>query len=72
MSFDKKPKRRAGRRRAAKATQESSRTRRRKAPAGQIDPLAGSLVEFLRRSPLAGVSLDLERDRSAGRDIDLD
>jgi prevent-host-death family protein len=29
------------------------------------------LVEFLRTSPLAGTELDLERDRSAGRDIDL-
>jgi prevent-host-death family protein len=29
------------------------------------------LVDFLRASPLAGTELDLERDRSAGRDIDL-
>jgi prevent-host-death family protein len=29
------------------------------------------LVDFLRASPLAGIDLDLERDRSTGRDIDL-
>ncbi len=30
-----------------------------------------SLVEFLRTSPLAGTELDIERDRSGLRDIDL-
>ena len=30
-----------------------------------------SLREFLRSSPLAGVELDLERDRSLPRDVDL-
>ncbi len=30
-----------------------------------------SLVEFLRASPLAGIDLDIERDRSPGRAIDL-
>jgi antitoxin Phd len=30
-----------------------------------------SLVKFFRESPLVGVDLDLERDRSAERDIDL-
>ena len=30
-----------------------------------------SLVEFFRQSPLAGVNLDLERDRDFGRDIEL-
>ena|ERR1700674_217783 len=30
-----------------------------------------SLVQFFRQSPLVGVDLDLERDRDAGRDIDL-
>jgi hypothetical protein len=30
-----------------------------------------SLVDFLRASPWAGLDLDIERDRSAGRDIDL-
>ena len=30
-----------------------------------------SLVEFLRASPLAGIELDIERDRSVARDIDL-
>jgi antitoxin Phd len=30
-----------------------------------------SLVEFFRQSPLVGVELDLERDKSTPRDIDL-
>jgi len=30
-----------------------------------------SLVKFFRQSPLVGVDLDLERDRTAARDIDL-
>jgi len=30
-----------------------------------------SLVQFFRQSPLMGVELDLERDRSTARDIDL-
>jgi len=30
-----------------------------------------SLVEFMRSSPLAGVDLEIERDRSPDRDIDL-
>lgn len=30
-----------------------------------------SLVTFFRRSPLAGLDLDLERDRSRPRDLDL-
>ena len=30
-----------------------------------------SLVAFLRNSPLAGIELDLERDRSPARDIKL-
>ena len=30
-----------------------------------------SLVEFLRASPLSGVDLDVERDRSLPRDIEL-
>jgi antitoxin Phd len=30
-----------------------------------------SLVEFLRQSPLAGVALDLERDRTPVRDVAL-
>jgi len=29
------------------------------------------LVDFLRSSPLAGIDLDLERDRDTGREIDL-
>jgi antitoxin Phd len=31
----------------------------------------GSLVEFFRASPLVGMDLDLERDQSLPRDIDL-
>ena len=30
-----------------------------------------SLVEFFRQSPLRGLDLDLERDKSSGRDIDF-
>ena len=30
-----------------------------------------SLVQFFRESPLAGVRLDLERDRDQGRELDL-
>jgi prevent-host-death family protein len=30
-----------------------------------------SLLEFFRQSPLVGVELDLERDKSLPRDIDL-
>jgi prevent-host-death family protein len=30
-----------------------------------------SLVEFLRRSPLAGIELDVSRDRSPARNLDL-
>ena len=30
-----------------------------------------SLVEFFRRSPLAGIDLDLEREKDPGRDIQL-
>jgi prevent-host-death family protein len=30
-----------------------------------------SLVQFFRESPLAGVKLNLERDKDTGRDIDL-
>jgi prevent-host-death family protein len=29
------------------------------------------LVEFLQSSPLAGVELDLERDRDTGREVEL-
>lgn len=34
-------------------------------------PQPASLVEFFRQSPLGGLELDLERDKSSGRDIDL-
>jgi Arc/MetJ-type ribon-helix-helix transcriptional regulator len=30
-----------------------------------------SLIEFFRESPLVGLELDFERDRDAGRDIEL-
>ena len=30
-----------------------------------------SLTEFLRKSPLAGIELNIERDRSPTRDVDL-
>lgn len=30
------------------------------------------LIAFFRASPLVGVELQIERDRSAGRDVDLD
>ena len=30
-----------------------------------------SLVQFFRESPLAGLELDFERDKDAGRDIEL-
>jgi antitoxin Phd len=46
-------------------------------PVEQFDELIGrsrqpkSLVQFLRESPLAGVKLDLERDKDAGRDVEL-
>jgi hypothetical protein len=30
-----------------------------------------SIVDFFRQSPLMGLDLDLERDKSPGRDIDL-
>src|SRR5271166_1066304 len=46
-------------------------------PAAQFDALVArsqqpnSLVEFFKRSPLAGLDLKLERDRDSGRDIQL-
>jgi hypothetical protein len=30
-----------------------------------------SIVEFFRESPLAGVELNLERDKDEGRDVEL-
>jgi hypothetical protein len=36
---------------------------------GVVQP--NSLVQFLRESPLVGLELDLERDKDAGRDIEL-
>ena len=30
-----------------------------------------SILQFFRDSPLAGIDLDLERDRDTGRDVDL-
>lgn len=37
----------------------------------RLDRPKPSLAEFLRDSPLAGVELDIERDRSPPRDIEL-
>jgi len=37
----------------------------------KITSPAISLVEFLRKSPLVGLQLDLSRDKSTDRDIDL-
>ena len=31
----------------------------------------GSFVEFMRRSPLCGLELDLKRDQSFARDVDV-
>jgi prevent-host-death family protein len=31
----------------------------------------GSLADFFRKSPLAGLDLDLKRDRDTGRKVDL-
>lgn len=38
---------------------------------GKLSRPRGSLVEFFRKSPLAGVNLDLDRSRDTGRRIDL-
>ena len=38
---------------------------------GKLTRPRGSLVDFFRKSPLAGVKLDLDRSRDAGRHIDL-
>jgi hypothetical protein len=40
-------------------------------PIGKSD-LPNNLVEFFRQSSLMGLDLDLERDRSPGRNINLD
>jgi|SRR5882672_922403 len=46
-------------------------------PAAQFDELVSrsqqpkSLVEFFKRSPLAGLDLKLERDPDTGRDVEL-
>ncbi len=46
-------------------------------PVEQFDRLAArarqprSLVQFFRESPLVGLELDFERDKDAGRDIEL-
>jgi prevent-host-death family protein len=36
-----------------------------------LTPQRGSLTEFLRKSPLAGVQLDIERSRDTGRVVKL-
>jgi prevent-host-death family protein len=38
---------------------------------GKLSRPRGSLVEFLRKSPLVGVALDLDRSRDTGRRVDL-
>ena len=38
---------------------------------GRLSRPRGSLVDFFRKSPLAGVNLDLDRSRDTGRRIDL-
>ena len=38
---------------------------------GNLSRPRGSLVDFFRKSPLAGVKLDLDRSRDTGRRIDL-
>ena len=38
---------------------------------GKFSRPRGSLVDFFRKSPLAGVTLDLDRSRDTGRRMDL-
>ena len=38
---------------------------------GKLSRPRGSLVDFFRKSPLAGVDLDLDRSTDTGRRIDL-
>jgi antitoxin Phd len=38
---------------------------------GKLSRPRGSLVEFLRKSPLAGVRLDVKRSRDTGRRLEL-
>lgn len=38
---------------------------------GKLSRPRGNLVDFFRKSPLAGVNLDLDRSRDTGRRIDL-
>ncbi len=38
---------------------------------GKLSRPRGSLVDFFRKSPLAGVDLDLDRSRDTGRRVDL-
>lgn len=45
--------------------------RERNAAAAATGSAEKSLVEFFRASPLVGLELEYERDRDAGRDIDL-
>jgi antitoxin Phd len=37
-----------------------------------INPQKNTLVKFFQQSPLYGVSLDLERDKETGREINLE
>jgi antitoxin Phd len=38
---------------------------------GKLSRPRGNLIDFFRKSPLAGVKLDLDRSRDTGRRIDL-
>jgi len=37
----------------------------------QMEKPRGSLVDFFRKSPLAGIDLEFDRDQSGARNIDL-
>jgi len=58
-------------REAASANRKLKRTRGRDELVPRLPP-AKSLVQFLRESPLAGVELDLERDKDTGADLSSD
>ncbi len=49
----------------------SKKSRKPTVAAADVPARRKSLVEFFRESPLVGVEIDLERDRSPARDVDL-
>ena len=57
--------------REAVSARKLKRTQGRDELVGRLPP-AKSLVHFLRESPLAGVELDLERDKDTGADVPWD